>query len=44
LRTNTLPTFTAHRTGKEVPVLRVIHERWGSEAERKRKEPRGPYY
>jgi hypothetical protein len=48
LRATTLPTFTAHRTGKEVPVLTVSRERWGADAEatakRKRKEPRGPYY
>jgi hypothetical protein len=47
-RTATLPTFTAHRTGKEVPVLTVIHERWdantGPTARKKRKEPREPYY
>jgi hypothetical protein len=48
-RTTTLPTFTAHRTGKEVPVLRVIHERWNADiaearARKKRKEPRQPYY
>jgi hypothetical protein len=48
LRATTLPTFSAHRTGKEVPMLMVIHERWGADAgatdRRKRKEPREPYY
>jgi hypothetical protein len=48
LRATTLPTFTAHRTGREVPTLMIFRERWGADAEatarRKRKEPREPYY
>jgi hypothetical protein len=47
LRATTLPTFTAHRTGREVPVLTVFRERWGSDSEatnkRKPKEPREYY-
>jgi hypothetical protein len=48
LRAMTLPTFTAHRTGREVPVLTVFRERRVSDVDRsyarKRKEPREPYY
>jgi hypothetical protein len=47
-RATTLPTFGIHRTGRELPVLTVIHERWWADADKiaknKRKMPREPYY